>query len=81
MRLPCDNIHDFINGKKHHYSVTSDKYQIGDIVTLYNDQEECKFRVMYILNFKEHKILHLLEESKYSREAISNFYNGLNPLD
>lgn len=81
MKLPCDNIDDFINGKKHHYSVTTDKYQIGDIVTLYNDQEECKFRVMYILNFKEHKILHLLEESKYSREAISSFYNGLNPTD
>lgn len=81
MRLPCENIHDFINGKKHHYSVTTDKYTIGDIVTLHNDQKECKFRVMYILNFKEHKILHLLEESKYSREAISNFYNGLNPTD
>lgn len=81
MRLRCDNIDDFINGKKHHYSVTTDKYQIGDIVTLHNDQKECKFRVMYILNFKEHNALHLMEESKYSREAISNFYNGLNPLD
>ena len=81
MRLPCDNIDDFIRGIKHYYSVTTDKYQIGDIVTLYNNQKECKFRVMYILNFKEQKILHLLEESKYSREAISNFYNGLNPLD
>ena len=81
MRLPCDNIDDFIEGRKHHYSVTTDKYTIGDIVTLYNDQEECKFRVMYILNFKEHKILHLLEESKYSREAISNYYNGLNLND
>ena len=29
---------------------------------------------MYILNFKEHKILHLLEESKYSREAINNYH-------
>ena len=81
MRLQCDNIHDFINGKKHHYSVTTDKYTIGDIVTLYNNHKECKFRVMYILNLKEHKILHLLEESKYSREAISNFYNGTNPND
>ena len=81
MKLPCENIDDFIHGIKHHYSVTTDKYQIGDIVTLYNKHKECKFRVMYILNFKEHKILHLLEESKYSREAISNFYNGLNPLD
>ena len=81
MKLYCDNLHDFINGKKHHYSVTTDKYQIGDIVTLHNDQEECKFRVMYILNFKEHNVLHLLEESKYSREVISNYHNGLNPLD
>ena len=81
MKLPCDNLHDFINGKKHHYSVTTDKYQIGDIVTLHNDQEECNFRVMYILNFKEHKILHLLEESKYSREAIRNYHNGTNPTD
>ena len=81
MRLPCENIHDFINGKKHHYSVTTDKYTIGDIVTLHNNQEERKFRVMYILNFKEHNVLHLLEESKYSREAISNYHNGLNPLD
>ena len=81
MSLPCENIDDFINGKKHHYSVTTDKYTIGDIITLYDRYTECKFRVMYILNFKEHKILHLLEESRYSREAISNFYNGLNPLD
>ena len=56
MKLPCENIDDFIEGRKHHYSVTTDKYQIGDIVTLHNDQKECKFRVMYILNFKEHKI-------------------------
>jgi hypothetical protein len=81
MRLPCENIYDFINGKKHHYSVTTDKYQIGDIVTLYHNHKECKFRVMYILNFKEHKILHLLEESLYSREAIATFYAGRNPLD
>ena len=81
MRLPCDNLDDFINGIKHYYSVTTDKYQIGDIVTLYNDQEECKFRVMYILNFKEHNVLHLLEESKYSREVISNYHNGLNLND
>ena len=81
MRLPCNNLHDFIRGIKHHYSVDTDKYTIGDIVTLHNDKKECRFRVMYILNFKEHNVLHLLEESKYSREAISNFYNGLNPLD
>ena len=81
MKLPCDNIDDFIHGIKHYYSVETDKYQIGDIITLHNDHKECKFRVMYILNFKEHKILHLMEESKYSREAISSFYNGLNHLD
>ena len=81
MKLPCENIHDFINGKKHHYSVTTDKYQIGDIITLYNDQKESKFRVMYILNFKEHRVLHLMEESKYSRDAINNYHNGLNPND
>lgn len=81
MRLRCDNLHDFIDGKKHHYSVTTDKYQIGDIVTLYNNQEECRFRVMYILNFKEHNVLHLMEESLYSREAISNYHSGLNPND
>ena len=81
MRLPCDNLDDFINGIKHYYSVTTDKYQIGDIVTLYNDQEECKFRVMYILNFKEHNVLHLSEEGLYSRETISNYHNGLNPTD
>ena len=81
MKLPCDNIDDFIRGIKHCYSVTTDKYQIGDIVTLYNDQEECKFRVMYILNFKEHRVLHLMEEGLYSREAINNYHNGLNPLD
>ena len=79
MRLPCENIHDFINGKKHHYSVTTDKYQIGDIITLYNDQKECKFRVMYILNFKEHRVLHLME--RYSREVIRSFNGGLNPND
>ena len=81
MKLPFDNIDDFIEGHKHHYSVTTDKYAIGDIVTLYNNHKECKFRVMYILNFKEHRVLHLMEETKYSREAISSFYNGLNPLD
>ena len=72
MKLPCDNIDAFIEGRKLHYSVTTDKYQIGDIVTLHNDHKECKFRVMYILNFNEHKILHLLEESNYSRDAINN---------
>ena len=81
MKLPCENIDDFINGEKNHYSVTTDKYQIGDIVTLHNDQKECKFRVMYILNFKEHKILHLMEESLYSPDAINNYHNGLNPND
>ena len=39
MKLPCDNIDDFIRGIKHYYSVTTDKYQIGDIITLYNDQK------------------------------------------
>ena len=81
MKLPCENIHDFINGIKHHYSVTTDKYQIGDIVTLHSDHKECKFRVMYMLKCKEHTILHLLEESLYSREAISNYKSGLNPTD
>ena len=81
MRLPCDNIDDFIEGRKHHYSVTTNKYQIGDIVTLHNDHKECNFRVMYILNFKEHRVLHLMEEGLYSREAISNYHNGLNLLD
>ena len=81
MKLPCENIDAFIHGIKHYYSVTTDKYQVGDIVTLYNDHKECKFRVMYILNFKEHKVLHLLEESRYSQKAISSFHNATNPLD
>lgn len=44
MRLPCENIDDFIHGIKHHYSVTTDDhYEQGKAITLYNDYKECDF--------------------------------------
>lgn len=48
MRLPCDNITEFIDGVKRFYKVDEDKYKAGDTVTLFNEQYEHDFRVMNV---------------------------------
>lgn len=45
MKLPCDNITEFIDGVKRFYKVDEDKYKVGDTVTLFNSQYEHDFRV------------------------------------
>ena len=48
-RLPCDDIHDFINGIKHYYGVNvSDKFMKEEVVTLYNHDTECDFVIKII---------------------------------
>ena len=84
MRLPCENIHDFINGIKHHYSVTTDDhYEQGKAITLYNDYNECDFRIENIIRFNEHVVLSLkkIEGSEYERDVHSTYYGMTNPLD
>lgn len=51
MTLPCDNLHDFIDGTKKFYAVDENKYHIGDTVTLYNDQHAHDFKILNIINW------------------------------
>lgn len=49
LRLPCDNLREFIEGMKIFYTVYDDQiYQINDLVSLYNDNEEHVFVINYI---------------------------------
>lgn len=83
MRLSCDNIDDFINGKKHHYSVTSNQFEQGKAITLFSDYKECDFRIANVIYFKEYTVLSLekVEGSEYERDVVSNYYGMTNPLD
>ena len=83
MRLPCDNIDDFIQGLNHHYSVTSDQFEQGKAITLFSDYKECDFRIVNIIHFKEHNVLTLrkIECSEHERDVVSNYYGMTNPLD
>ena len=83
MRLPCENIDDFINGIKHHYTVTENKHKQGQCVTLYNDYKECDFKITFILHYANEHILHLrkIDGSEYNRDVVSNYYGGTNLLD
>ena len=83
MRLYCDNIDAFIDGIKHHYSVTSNRYEQGKVVTLFDDYKECDFRIGNIIYFKEHTVLSLvkIEGSEHERDVVSNYYGMTNPLD
>ena len=43
-RLPCDDIDDFINGKKHYYGVAiEDKLKKEEEVILYSHEKEHSF--------------------------------------
>ena len=83
MRLYCDNIEKFIDGINHHYSVTSNRYEQGKVVTLFDDYKECDFRIENVIQFKEHTVLSLekIEGSDYEREVVGNYYGMTNPLD
>ena len=83
MRLYCDNIDAFIDGINHHYSVTSNRYEQGKVVTLFDDYKECNFRIENVIYFKEHTVLSLekIEGSEHEREVISNHYAGYNLND
>ena len=83
MRLYCDNLHDFINGINHHYSVTSNRYEQGKAITLFDDYKECDFRIENVIQFKEHTVLSLekIEGSEHERDVVSNYYGMTNPLD
>ena len=48
-RLPCDDIDDFINGKKHYYGVAiEDKFKKGEEIILYNNEKEHSFIIKVI---------------------------------
>ena len=48
-RLPCDDIDDFINGKKHYYGVAiEDKFKKEEKVILYNHEREYVFIIKVI---------------------------------
>ena len=83
MRLYCDNIDDFIQGLKHHYSVTSDQFEQGKAITLFSDYKECDFRIENIIHFKEHNVLSLekIEGSEHERDVVGTYYGMTNPLD
>ena len=49
MNLPCTNLQDFIYGIKHFYTVDKNGYyEVGDTVTLYNDQHAEEFEIITI---------------------------------
>lgn len=83
MRLPCENIDDFILGLKHIYMLEDRQPEKGQCVTLYNDYKECDFKIKFILHYDDHHVLHLtkIEGSEYDRDVVSNYYAGKNPLD
>ena len=83
MRLYCDNIEKFIDGINHHYSVTSNRYEQGKVVTLFDDYKECNFRIENVIYFKEHTVLSLekIEGSEHEREVVGTYYGMTNPLD
>ena len=83
MRLYCDNIEKFIDGINHHYSVTSNRYEQGKVVTLFDDYKECDFRIENVIQFKEHTVLSLekIEGSEHEREVVGTYYGMTNPLD
>lgn len=83
MRLYCDNIDTFIDCINHHYSVTSNHYEQGKVVTLFDDYKECDFRIENVIYFKEHTVLSLekIEGSEHEREVVGNYYGMTNPLD
>lgn len=48
-RLPCDDIDDFINGKKHYYGVAiEDKFKKEEEIILYNNEKEHVFIIKVI---------------------------------
>ncbi|HZJ99931.1 MAG TPA: hypothetical protein VFC79_07995 [Tissierellaceae bacterium] len=49
-RLPCDDIDDFIDGRKHYYGVAiEDKFKKEEKVILYNHEREYVFIIKVIL--------------------------------
>ena len=83
MRLYCDNIDAFIDGINHHYSVTSNRYEQGKVVTLFDDHKECDFRIERVTCFKEHTVLSLekIGGSEHERDVVGTYYGLTNPLD
>lgn len=79
MRLPCDNLQDFVNGIRHYYTVYEGDYQEGDTVILYNHHEEYYFKVRIIIRYPGRIILGLVTEEVDKK--ISSYYSGTNPLD
>ena len=70
MRLPCDNITEFIDGIKRHYAVeNADPYTIGDRVTLYNGNHEHEFVVANII-YIEPPVLTLLGVRYYETSLV-----------
>ena len=49
MRLYCDNLGDFLSGKLKFYTIDSGYASQGDVVTLYNEETEGLFEVIYTI--------------------------------
>lgn len=81
MKLPCDNIDDFIQDHLHHYSVNDRNYERGQVVTLYSNEKEHDFEIMYVSHFAEHTVLHLKNVDVANKEFIGSYYAGTNPND
>lgn len=79
MKLYCDNIDDFINSVCTHYSVVDRRYRKGQTVKLYNHEKEHDFKIMYVLHYPEHWVLHLMPVEKANK--INTFYAGYNIND
>ena len=72
-RLPCDDIDDFINGKRHYYGVAvEDRFKKEERVTLYNHEKEHVFIIKVIFCTDGIKKLGLVK-SNWDREGRPMF--------
>lgn len=59
IRLPCENLTEFINSSKIFYRVSKGLHKVGQSVVLYNDGQEATFKIMHMLHFEHDEVLGL----------------------
>lgn len=59
IKLPCDNLKDFVVGIKHFYTVYEGNYQLAQTVILYCENWQEKFEVIHIIRHEGNTVLGL----------------------
>lgn len=59
MKLYADNLNQFIIGERQFYTVQSNKYKRGDVVTLYDNHQEHLFGIILTMEWGNKTILGL----------------------